>query len=134
MSLGSAVLTIAAFRSSTDQPGCAWRVRAATPLTCGADIDVPESRAPRLPVPTAADRTPTPGAVTSGFRAPSPVRGPLDVKPAKPVKFGFAINVDATVARFPSAATRSSPSTSGAGGAPGTSRTPRTPKNGIVTL
>src|SRR5438046_5011938 len=75
--------------SSTFHAGWAWRVSAATPATCGEDIDVPESAAPALPVPMAVEMILTPGAVTSGLRPLSPPRGPPEVKLANPVKLGF---------------------------------------------
>lgn len=55
---------------------CAWRVRAATPATCGDAIDVPESTAESLPVPTPTELMLTPGAETAGRRPLSPLRGP----------------------------------------------------------
>src|SRR5438874_1103375 len=76
--------------SSTFHAGWAWRVSAATPATCGEDIDVPESASPALPVPMAVEMMLTPGAVTSGLRPLSPPRGPPEVKLANPVKLGFA--------------------------------------------
>jgi hypothetical protein len=50
------------------------------PDVIGAAIDVPDSTAPRLPVPTPAERTLTPGADTSGFGPESPNAGPADEK------------------------------------------------------
>src|SRR6266513_3736736 len=115
--------------SSTFQVGCAWRVSAATPATCGEAIDVPDAAAPALPVPLAVEMMLTPGAVTSGLRPLSPPRGPPEVKLAKPVKFGLVMDAAATVVAVPSAAARSfapSDETVLAG--------PLTPRNGIVTL
>src|SRR5216117_262011 len=71
----------------------------------------------------------TPGAVTSGLRPLSPVRGPPEVKLANPVKLGFVMDAAATAVAVPSAAARSfAPSDEAvlAG--------PLTPRNGIVTL
>ena len=50
--------------SADDQVGCACTLSAATPATCGAAIDVPDSVAESLPVPTPAETVETPGAVT----------------------------------------------------------------------
>ncbi len=65
--------------------GCAAMYRAASPVTCGADIDVPDSGANRsLPFVEATGEypamTPEPGAVTSGLRtSPSSTRaGPRE--------------------------------------------------------
>src|SRR5258705_13788867 len=77
----------------------------------------------------AVDMMLTPGAVTSGLRPLSPLRGPPEVKLANPVKLGFAMDAAATVVAVPSAAARSfAPSDEAvlAG--------PFTPRNGIVTL
>src|SRR2546422_4455834 len=117
--------------SSTFHVGWAWRVSAATPATCGEDIDVPESAAPALPVPMAVEMMLTPGAVTSGLRPLSPVRGPPEVKLANPVKLGFVSGAAATDVAVPSATARSfPPSDAGLNGA----ADPLTPRNGIVTL
>src|SRR6266513_4961605 len=71
----------------------------------------------------------TPGAVTSGLRLLSPVRGPPEVKLANPVKLGFVMDAAATVVAVPSATSFSfAPSDDGV-----VSR-PLTPRNGIVTL
>ena len=125
---GSPVFTIAALMSSTVQDGCACRVSAATPATCGEAIEVPEIVAAPFPVPTPVETTATPGPEMSGFRPLSPVRGPPDEKLAKPLKFGFAIEDGVTVADWPSAARSRPPSDAGLVGRP------RTPRNGIVTL
>src|SRR2546422_5146673 len=93
--------------SSTFHVGWAWRVSAATPATCGDAIDVPESAAPALPVPMAVEMMLMPGAVTSGLRPLSPLRGPPEVKLAKPVKLGFVRDAAPTVVAVPSAAKRS---------------------------
>ena len=58
---GSPVFMIAALMSSTLQVGCACRVSAATPATCGEAIEVPEIVAGPLPVPTPVETTATPG-------------------------------------------------------------------------
>ncbi len=70
------------------QSGCASRSSAATPATCGTDIDVPLRYwkfSPRTPFATSGvcpARISTPGAVTSGFRISGAVRfGPRDEKP-----------------------------------------------------
>ncbi len=62
----------AALMSSTLQVGCAWRVSAATPATCGEAIEVPEMVAAPLPVPTPVETVETPGAVMFGLRPLSP--------------------------------------------------------------
>src|SRR5437879_11018015 len=89
--------------SSTFQVGWAWRVSAATPATCGEAIEVPEIAAPALPVPMPVEMMLTPGAVTSGLRPLSPVRGPPEVKLANPVKLGFVSGAAATDVAVPSA-------------------------------
>ena len=81
-----------------DFRGWACLVSAATPAACGDAIDVPEIVAAPLPVPLPVETMLTPGAVTSGFRKLSPVRGPPDEKSAKPLKFGFVIDVGESVA------------------------------------
>src|SRR4029077_1671026 len=55
---------------------------AALPATCGAGMEVPDRNSPWLPVPTPVEKMLTPGAVMSGFRCPSPPRGPPELKPA----------------------------------------------------
>src|ERR1041385_8565651 len=78
---GLAVLTIAAFQYSTFfQSGCACLTSAAMPVVCGVAIDVPDSITASVPVPIPAEAMLTPGAVTSGFSALSPGRGPNDEK------------------------------------------------------
>src|SRR5882762_2239393 len=70
----------------------------------------------------------TPGAVTSGLRPLSPMRGPPEVKLANPVKLGFVTEAAATVVAVPSATVRSfAPSVDPVAG-------PFTPRNGIATL
>ena len=61
------------------------------PAVCGDAIDVPEMRTPSTPVPTPADKMATPGAMTSGFGASSPRRGPKLLKLAGAVKAGFGV-------------------------------------------
>src|ERR1700739_23703 len=101
-------------------------VRAALPATWGVAIEVPDSNKPPLPVPMAVENTLTPGAVISGLRCPSPVRGPPEVNEAKRRKVGLAIVVLvrlAAVAAFNSAPSAESPEAA-----------PCTPKNGMVTV
>jgi hypothetical protein len=57
-----------------------------------------------LPVPTPADATPTPGAITSGFGAESGFRGPPEVKLAATLKPGFGTVVAVNVVDCPLAA------------------------------
>src|SRR5437667_5556719 len=71
----------------------------------------------------------TPGAVTSGLRPLSPVRGPPEVKLANPVKLGFVTDAAATVVAVPSATSFSFAPSDDA-----VVTGPFTPKNGIVTL
>src|SRR5210317_1974628 len=65
-----------------DQVGCAWRISAATPATCGVDIDVPLRYAKFSPGVEYAEsgenpaRMFTPGAVTSGFKTSGTGAGP----------------------------------------------------------
>src|SRR4051794_16437050 len=113
---------MAALISSALHVGCAWRIIAAAPATCGDAIDVPERTIPMLPVPDAVETMLTPGAVMSGFRKLSPLRGPPDEKLANARKSGFAIVVLEASALPLSFAMRTAPSA------------PRAPKNGIVTL
>src|SRR4051794_20954853 len=66
-----------------DQFGCRSFRRAARPATCGADMDVPESRLkpyPRFVEGDTAARMSCPGAMTSGLsRSPPPARsGPRE--------------------------------------------------------
>src|SRR5256886_17367623 len=113
--------------SSTFHAGWACRVSAATPATCGEDIDVPESAAPALPVPMPVETMLTPGAVTSGLRPLSPVRGPPEVKLANPAKLSFVTGAATTVIA-PLAARSFAPSDDA------TVAGPFTPRKGIVTL
>src|SRR4051794_31687055 len=138
---GSAVLTIAAFQkreicrspwsSSSSRPrasppwpheACAWRTSAATPVVCGAAIEVPERTVAWLPVPFATDEMLTPGAVTSGFRKLSSERAPNDVKLASALNVGFASVAFVSVTVFPSAASHAAAVDDGV------------PRNGIVTV
>ena len=79
---GSAVETIAAEIRSVSHVGWACTVSAATPATCGAAIEVPESTDASPPVPTATDEIETPGAATSGLIELSPLRGPDELNQA----------------------------------------------------
>src|SRR5512146_1414761 len=79
---------IAALTCSGVQLGCAWRTSATMPATCGVDMDVPDSRIPSVPVPTAAEKTDRPGAATSGLRLPS-LAGPPEEKSATALYAGF---------------------------------------------
>ena len=69
-----AVLTL-----SGDHFGCAALTRAATPAVVGVAIDVPDSTSTSLPVPTPAEATVSPTAVTSGFTTPSSPRVPREL-------------------------------------------------------
>lgn len=51
----SPVLTMADLIAATFQFGCACRVSAATPATCGAAIDVPDKVSAPLPEPDAVE-------------------------------------------------------------------------------
>ncbi len=57
--------------------GCCCLSNAAAPATCGVAMDVPLNATCSPFVPAAAATMPTPGAVTSGLRPLSPMRGPL---------------------------------------------------------
>src|SRR6185312_10172166 len=105
--------------------GCACRTSAAVPATCGVAIDVPLMVAGPLPRPTPVETIATPGAVMSGFRRASGVRGPVDENDAMPVGIGVpSVNVIVTPSRSTSAAPSELAVAAG----------PRTPKNGMVTL
>src|SRR4051794_3782491 len=112
---------------ATRHVGWACRVSAATPATCGDAIEVPESVAAPLPVPTPVDTIDTPGALSCGLRKLSPKRGPLDENDATASKAGLGTVVLDAVARPPSASLSLAPSEVVPVGRP------RTPKNGIVT-
>ena len=115
---------MAALTSSVVQSGWAWRTSAAMPATCGDAIEVPESTYPRFPVPEAVDRMLTPGAAMSGLSALSPVRGPPELKLAKPVNPGL-VRVIAVVEAV--SAARSATASGLVGG-------PKMPRNGMVTV
>src|SRR5260221_4014108 len=77
----------------------------------------------------AVDMMLTPGAVISGLRPLSPMRGPPGVKLANPVKLGLVMDAAATAVAVRSAAARSfAPSDEAVVAGP------FTPRNGIVTL
>ena len=80
---------------------------------------------PWLPVPMPVEKTLMPGAETSGFRWPSPPRGPPELNDAKCRKVGLATTVVLSVA--PVEAARVAPSVFVALG-------PCTPRNGMVTV
>jgi len=88
-------------------------------------IEVPDSYRPWFPVPIAVEKTLTPGAVISGFRCPSPLRGPAELKDANWRKVGLAIVVPAERSRGRGDEAAPSPE-AGEG--------PRTPRKGIVTV
>src|SRR5207249_3137686 len=69
--------------SATLQSGWSCLKIAAAPATCGEENEVPETEDAPVPVPTAADKIATPGAVTSGLIAPSLKRGPREVNGAR---------------------------------------------------
>ncbi len=66
------------------QSGCASLTSAASPVVCGAAIEVPESIRSPVPVPMPAEAMLTPGAVTFGLSELSPVAGPHELKLARP--------------------------------------------------
>src|SRR5258706_238585 len=122
----SAVLAMARRTSSGSQVGCDCRASAATPLTCGVAIEVPERRTPRLPLPIAVERMLTPGAVTSGLRKLSRLRGPPEVNPAKRRNPGFGTVLAARVRLVAAIRICASALSAPCG-------LPRTPRNGMVT-
>ena len=71
---------IAALICRPVQPGWTCLTSAAMPAVIGQAIEVPEMTAPPVPVPTPAERTLRPGAITSGLGAESGLRGPPDEK------------------------------------------------------
>ncbi len=87
---------------------------------------MPDKVSAPLPEPDAVDTMATPGAVMSGFRPLSPVRGPPDENDAKARKPGFGSCAAVAVTLL--AAARRPPSDVGV------EARPRTPKNGIVTV
>src|SRR3954469_14939755 len=114
---------IAALIRSVLQSGWASVSNAAEPAVIGEAWDVPEMVAALKPVPTPADSTATPGAVTSGLTALSPLRGPPEVNDASRWYPGLAISVWVSVTVPPSAACS----------AVAAAAVPGAPKNGIVT-
>src|SRR5262245_29361449 len=89
-----------------DQDG--WRCirSAATPATCGADMDVPLYKlksSPGLPGGATEARMSWPGAITSGFnRSPPPaVNGPRDEKAAVNGAGSLKVNVDWLILAVP---------------------------------
>ena len=62
------------------QLGWSCRSNVATPETCGAAIEVPDSSIASFPVPTAAAAMLKPGAEMSGLRSFVSRAGPSDVK------------------------------------------------------
>src|SRR3954468_24922158 len=112
---------------ATPQLGCACRVSAATPVTCGAAIDVPDKVSAPLPEPDAVETIATPGAVMSGLSALSPVRGPADENDAKLRKAGFGICAAGPTATLVDAASRPPSEVA-------VDARPRTPKKGMVTV
>ncbi len=69
-----------AFSSSTVHDGWSSLSSAIEPDTWGVAIEVPSPYSPSLPVPTAAEKICSPGAVMSGLSARSGRRGPRDEK------------------------------------------------------
>src|SRR5215470_15908221 len=109
---------------AADQAGCACRARAARPAVCGVAIEVPDMSTPAKPVPMPAERIDTPGAVTSGLRWASGLRGPSDEKLAIALKLGLASVVPVSVTVLPSR-----PAT-----VAGIVPEPLAPRNGMVTM
>src|SRR5439155_19698421 len=64
---------------------------------------------PPVPVPTAVERMPLPGALISGFRWPSPKRGPPELKLANCRNAGFCRTVLVAVAEPEFASTNVAP-------------------------
>ena len=73
-------------------------------------MEVPDLTLPRSPVPTAADRIETPGAVTFGRSAESPVRGPDELKPATLLNSGLVMESAVSATSLSCAAMSASPS------------------------
>src|ERR1700756_485476 len=89
---------MAARRPGSFQFLCACTASAATPATCGVAMEVPDSYVPPVLVPMLVENTFTPGADKLGFRAPSRLRGPPELKEAaslKPASGTFAGAIDA---------------------------------------
>ena len=63
------------------------------PAVCGVAIDVPDSKTAPVPVPIPTEAMLTPGAVTSGLSALSPVRGPYELKLASFRNPGLVIGI-----------------------------------------
>src|SRR4051812_28620481 len=87
LSMVDAVVISADLMAIGENFGRACFSRAATPATCGLDMEVPEMKSkflPSWPRGLTAARTSTPGAITSGFRMSPPERrfGPRDEKAA----------------------------------------------------
>ena len=99
-------------------------VSTALPATCGAAIEVPDMNTPWLPVPMPVEKMLTPGAEMSGFKWPSPPRGPAELKDANCPKVGLANVLAVSVA--PVEVPRITASVLVAG--------PCTPRNGMVTV
>ena len=104
------------------QLGCACLTSAASPVTCGAAIEVPESLSAPMPVPMPAEKMLTPGAVMFGLSALVPVAGPHELKLASVSKPGLAMVEPVSVRVPPSAAISCVAAPDG------------TPRNGMVTL
>src|SRR3954454_19788937 len=64
------------------QDGCACLTSAAVPAVMGGASVVPAPTSEPLPVPTPAEATLTPGAMTSGLGAESGLRGPPELNDA----------------------------------------------------
>src|SRR4029450_12121001 len=96
-------------------------------------MDVPDIAVAPFPDPTRVEKVLTPGAVMSGFSQLSPVRGPRELKLAKPEGFGLGSAVLVTVT-VPPAPCGESALTSLAESEPAVASTPRIPKNGMVTV
>ena len=72
----SPVSASADFTCAGVQDGCRWMSSATAPATCGAAMLVPDSVV--YWAPGAAERTLTPGALTSGFSCSESGVGPLE--------------------------------------------------------
>jgi hypothetical protein len=81
-----------------------------------------------LPEPLSVEMMLTPGAVMSGLRPLSPVRGPPDEKEAKPVKFALGRFVSVRLAVVPAGDARSRNES-----VPAVAQLPATPTKGMVT-
>src|ERR1700752_4058049 len=115
--------------SSAFHGGCACRVSAATPAPCGEAIAFPERLAAAKPVPLPAEKMLTPGAVTSGLSALSPLRGPPELNEPNALKAVLATVAPVTlVICCPFARRILAPSDGAVGGGPAR------PMNGMVTV